>query len=58
MDYDIVYRPDGKLVLTHFADASGEQLLCGQERSPWPEIGADNPPGCVPCMMALALEDK
>lgn len=52
MTYDIVYRPDGLLVLHHLGDEAGN-IYCGQPRSPFSEVTADNPPACVDCMLKL-----
>lgn len=53
MTYDIVYRPDGEMVLTHLFTDGDNNLYCGKPLSPYPEATAANPPACVDCMLKL-----
>lgn len=52
MTYDIVYRPDGVMVLDHAADDQGN-LSCGQPRYTGETVPAGDTPACPECLRAL-----
>ena len=54
MTYDIVYRPDGLMVLDHVEDPDRPgELLCGQAQYIGNPIEAGETPACPRCLRGL-----